>query len=172
MDSIRASNVDYVPRCARIWYSRNADAEEETMMREWLRALCFGALVGGVTGFAGCAPIEPLQPPPSTQVFVSAFKSAAGKWAGILKATPRAKGDDWLTLTIRDDGAYDFVSVRTIGIFRGQGTFTLIDGKLKAETDQGWINATLYEEGGQRMLKVEGAAKDGTQYSADLAPAK
>jgi hypothetical protein len=142
------------------------------MMKEWLRALCYGALVGGVTGLIGCAPIEPLPPPPSTPVSVSAFNNAAGKWAGILKTTPRLKNDDWVTLTIRDDGGYDFVSVRTIGIFHGKGTFTLIDGKLRTETEQGWINATLYEEGARRMLKVEGATKDGTQYSADLGPTK
>jgi hypothetical protein len=124
------------------------------------------------TGFIGCAPVEPLPPPPSTPVSVSAFKSAAGKWAGILKATPRLKRDDWVTLTIRDDGSYDFLSVRTIGIFQGQGTFMLIDGKLKAETERGSTIATLYEDGGRRMLKVEWATKDGVQYSADLAPTK
>jgi hypothetical protein len=142
------------------------------MMKEWLRALCFGVLVGGGTGIIGCAPVEPLPPAPSTPVSVSAFKSAAGKWAGILKATPRLKRDDWVTLTIRDDGSYDFVSVRTIGIFQGQGSFTLIDGKLKAETERGSTIATLYEDGGRRMLKVEWATKDGVQYSADLAPTK
>ena len=126
----------------------------------------------GVIGFIGCAPVEPLPPPPSTPVSVSAFKSAAGKWAGILKATHRVQGEDWVTLTICDDGSYDFVSVRTIGIFQGQGTCTLIDGKLKTETERGWAIATLYEEVGRRMLKVEGATKDGVQYSADLASAK
>ena len=141
-------------------------------MKDWLCALCFGVLVVWGTGFIGCAPVEPLPPPPSTPVSVSAFKSAAGKWAGILKATPRLKRDDWVTLTIRDDGSYDFVSVRTIGIFQGQGTFTLIDGKLKGETERGSTIATLYEEGGRRMLKVEWATKDGVQYSADLAPTK
>lgn len=141
-------------------------------MKEWLRALCFGILVAGVTGVVGCAPVEPLPPPPSTPVSVSAFETVAGKWAGILKPMPRLKNDDWVTLVIRDDGSYDFVSVRTIGIFQGQGTFTLIDGKLKTETERGWIIATLYEEGGRRLLKVEGATKDGTQYLAGLAPVK
>jgi len=141
-------------------------------MKKWLRALCYGVLVGGVTGFIGCAPIESPPPPPSTPVSMSTFKSAAGKWAGILKATPRLKVDDWVTLTVRDDGSYDFVSARTIGIFRGQGAFTLIDGTLRTETERGWGMATLYEEGGRRMLKVEGATKDGVQYSADLAPTK
>ena len=141
-------------------------------MKEWRWAIHYGVLVWMFTGFIGCAPVESLPPPPATPVSVSAFKSAAGKWAGILKATPRLKRDDWVTFTIRNDGSYDFVSVRTIGIFQGQGTFTLVSGKLKAETEQGWTIATLYEEGGRRMLKVEWASKDRVQYSADLAPTK
>jgi len=75
-------------------------------------------------------------------------------------------------VTIREDGVYHFESVRTIGIMQGQGTFTIADGKLRAETERGWGLVTLYEEGGRRMLKVEGATKDGMRYSADLDPAK
>lgn len=141
-------------------------------MKEWRCAIHWGVLVWMFTGFIGCTPVEPLAPPPSTPASVSTFKSVVGKWAGILKTTPRLRRDDWVTFTIRDDGSYDFVSVRTIGIFRGQGTFTLIDGKLKAETEQGWTVATLYEEGTQRLMKVDGATKDGVQYSADLTPTK
>jgi hypothetical protein len=142
------------------------------MMNEWLRAACFGALVGVFAESLGCAPIEQPQLPPSTPVSVSAFTQVAGNWAGILKATPRLRKDDWVTVTIHDDGSYQFKSVRTIGIMHGEGTFTLADGKLRSETDQGWIVATLYEEGGRRMLKTEGATKEGTQYSADLGPTK
>ena len=141
-------------------------------MKEWLRVACVGMLVGVLAASFGCAPMEPVPPPPSTPVSVSAFTSVAGKWAGILKATPRLRHDDWLTVIIHDDGAYQFKSVRTIGIMQGQGTFTLADGKLRSESEQGRIVGTLYEEGGRRMLKVEGATKDGTEYSADLEPAK
>ncbi|MGA6826411.1 hypothetical protein ACO9S2_02235 [Nitrospira sp. NS4] len=89
-----------------------------------------------------------------------------------MRATPRSREDDWVTLIIREDGAYAFETVRTIGIMHGQGTFTLTDGKLRAESERGWIEATLYEEGGRRMLKVIGAAKDGVQYLAELDPKK
>ena len=141
-------------------------------MQRWLRILCYGVLVGGISGFIGCALVEPLPPSPSTPVSVATFESVAGKWAGILKATPPSRQDDWMTLTIRDDGSYDFVSVRMIGIFHGNGTLTLVDGKLRAETERGWGMVTLYEEGGGRILKLEGATKDGTQYSANLDPSK
>ena len=148
------------------------DVEEETMMKEWLRTACFGMMVGVLVAAFGCAAMEPVPPLPSTPVSVSTFTSVAGMWAGILKATPRLKQDDWLMVLIHDDGSYQFKSVRTIGIMQGQGTFTLADGKLKVENEHGRIVATLYEEGGRRMLKVEGATKDGTQYSADLEPKK
>src|SRR3989304_3315505 len=138
------------------------------MMKEWLRTTCLWMLVGGIGGLIGCAPVTSLPPPPSTPISVSAFKSAAGAGAGIFRATPSSGGDDWVTLTISEGGGDGFVSARTIGIFHGKGTLTLIDGKLRAETERGWVIATLYEEGGRRMLKVEGATKDGMQYSADL----
>ena len=64
------------------------------------------------------------------------------------------------------------MSLRTIGIFQGQGAFTLIDGKLRTETDKGSAILTLYEERGRRMLKVEGATNDGVKYSANLDPSE
>jgi hypothetical protein len=141
-------------------------------MKDWLRAACFGMLVGICAGSLGCAPIEQPPPPPSTSVSVSAFTQVAGNWAGILKATPRLRKDDWVTMTIHNDGSYQFKSVRTIGIMHGEGTFTLTDGKLRSESDRGWIVATLYEEEGRRMLRVQAETKEGTQYSADLGPTK
>lgn len=141
-------------------------------MKKWLRAICFGMLVGGVVGFIGCAPVTPLPAPLSTPVSLSAFTDVTGKWAGILKAIPQTKKDDWVTLAIRENGAYAFESVRIIGIFHGQGTFTLTDGKLRTDTDRGWGLVTLYEERGRRMLKVEGETKDGVKYTAELDPIK
>lgn len=141
-------------------------------MKEWFRAVCCGIVLWGCAASLACAPVTPVLPPPSIQVSLSTFQGAAGKWAGIMRTTPRSREDDWVTLIIREDGAYAFETVRTIGIMQGQGTFTLADGKLRAESERGWFEATLYEEGGRRMLKVIGAAKDGVQYSAELDPKK
>lgn len=77
-----------------------------------------------------------------------------------------------MTLAIGNDGSYDFMSMRTIGIFHGKGIFTIADGKLRAEGERGSAIVTLYEDGGRRRLKIEGATNDGVQYSADLTPAK
>ena len=97
-----------------------------------------------------------------------------------IKLTPRVvyqkvaangfnRGFDWLSDRY---GRLTAKTVRTIGIMQGQGTFTLADGKLRSESEQGRIVVTLYEEGGKRVLKVEGATKEGTEYSADLEPSK
>ena len=141
-------------------------------MKKWFRAACFGMMVGVLAVTVGCATVEPVPPPPSTPVSISAFTGVAGMWAGIMKATPRLRQDDWLMVMIYNDGSYQFKSVRTIGILQGQGRFTLADGHLKVENEHGGIVGTLYEEGGRRMLKFEGATKDGTQYSAELEPKK
>jgi len=141
-------------------------------MKEWLRTACCGIVLWGLAGSLACAPAIRTPPPPSTPVSISTFQSVAGKWAGIMRTTPRSREDDWITVTIREDGAYHFEAVRPIGIMQGQGTFTITDGKLRAETERGWGEATLYEEGGRRMLKIIGATKDGVQYSAELAPTK
>lgn len=141
-------------------------------MKEWLRTLSCGILLSGMAGLAGCAQIEPLPPPPTTPASIVTFESAAGRWSGILKAIPVLRHDDWVTLTIGDDGSYEFESVRAIGIFQGKGTFTILDGKLSAETDRGSSVVTLYKDSGRRMLKVEATTKDGVQYSAQLTPTK
>jgi hypothetical protein len=141
-------------------------------MKEWLRTACCGIVLWGCAGSLACAPVTRPLPPPSTPVSISTFQSASGKWAGIMRTTPRSREDDWVTLIIREDGAYAFQAVRTIGIMQGQGTFTLTDGKLRAETERGWAEATLYEEGDRRMLKVIGATNDGVRYSAELDPKK
>jgi len=152
--------------------STDADTEEEMMMKammmkEWRRALFYGMLMWGFTAFLGCVFTEPL---PSTPVSISEFKSVATTWTGMLSETNPSQEIDWMTLTIHDDGSYDYMSERgIIGLFLGKGTFTLIEGKLRAETGLGWAIVTLYEEDGRRMLKVEGA-KNLVTYSADLFP--
>lgn len=139
-------------------------------MKERLRTICVGIFMMGSAGLIGCAPLTP--PPPSTPVSILTIESVSGKWAGILKTIPPSRKDDWVTMTIHREGAYHFESVRTIGLMQGEGTFTLTDGKLRAETERGWIMTTLYKEDGRRMLRVTAEAKSGVKYSADLAATK
>ncbi len=142
------------------------------MLKEWLPASCLGILIVAFSWSIGCAPIKPSQPPPSTPVSLATFESVSGKWAGILRMTPRSRNDDWVTLVILEDGTYRFESVRTIGIMQGGGMFTVMDGRLRVDGERGWITGRLYEDGSRRLLKVEAEGKDGVRYAADLEPSK
>jgi hypothetical protein len=51
---------------------------------------------------------------------ITDYKDVAGTWEGLLVRNPRTPKDDWLTLTIREGGAYEFASPRTIGVFGGR----------------------------------------------------
>jgi len=77
-----------------------------------------------------------------------------------------------VTVAIAPDGRYEFSSLRTIGIFTGHGEFALKEGKLLSKSERGTVEAALYQAGGQRMLKAKGRAADGTDYTAEVKPAK
>jgi hypothetical protein len=138
-------------------------------MEHPIRLLAAMAAVAMSVAVLSCAGTQPEQPP-VTMVPISSFHQVAGKWAGLLKAMPRSKQDDWVTLTLQEDGTYSFTSVRTIGIFHGQGTLALADGKMMTITDRGRAACVLHEGPGRRILKIEAATNDGVEYSADLTP--
>jgi len=89
-----------------------------------------------------------------------------------MRRTPPDRRDDWVTVNIASDGRYQFTSLRTIGVFSGHGEFVLNEGKLKASSERGTIEATLYEAGAQRMLKAKARTIDGMEYAAEVKPVK
>ncbi|MGQ0810276.1 MAG: hypothetical protein ACT4OO_03510 [Nitrospiraceae bacterium] len=130
----------------------------------WLLILL--AWIGGCTGPA------PTAAPQRTAVPISDFRTIAGKWEGLMIREPRSRREDWVRVTIQEDGRFDFTSYRTIGVFSGSGQFSLNEGKVTAHEERGTLTCTLYESHGRRLLEVTGVAKDGLQYSAELTPAR
>jgi hypothetical protein len=120
----------------------------------------------------GCQTGEQPQPLQWVQVPIADVSEVAGKWDGLMRRIPTERRDDWVTVAIATDGRYEFSSLRTIGIFTGHGEFELKDGKLLSKSERGTVEAVLYQAGGQRMLKAKGRAADGTEYTADVKPAK
>ena len=106
------------------------------------------------------------------QVSIADIATVAGKWDGLMRAVPHQRRDDWVTVTIASDGRYEFSSLRTIGVFSGGGQFAIDEGKPLSKSERGTVEAVLYEAGGQRMLKAKGRAADGTEYTAEVKPAK
>ncbi len=119
-----------------------------------------------------CAGPGPSETPQWSVVPIDDFKTVAGKWEGIMITAPRSRDDDWVRVLIREDGTYEFASYRQVGVFHGQGTFSLKDGRVSTTTERGTATCTLYSANGRRLLRAVGVAKTGVEYSAELTPAK
>jgi hypothetical protein len=76
---------------------------------------------------------------------------------------------DWLEITLKNDGIFDAFSARQIGVFAGSGTLNLSGGRLTAVGPHGTALMTLYDRGG-RVLFVDFRDVNGVPYSAELRP--
>ena len=135
--------------------------------RSGLSLVLMLALVGA--SLAGCAGSTSQMP--SVKVPISSVSAVAGKWAGTARRDPSIE-DDWIELTIKDDGTYELKSFRTIGTLLGGGKLTLSNGTMTTETQRASATFTLYEGEGKRVLKVDGTLKTGVTFEAWLTPAK
>lgn len=130
------------------------------------------AVVVGIGSLlAGCATTDS-----SSAVPVSDVKSVAGKWSGVAEGSG-SNQQDFVEMTIRDDGSYDVTTSRTIGTMRGNGKITLQEGRLMMQGTHGRGVGTLMSgRGGERVLKVDvtfdspSAVK--TNVSANLRPTR
>ena len=144
-------------------------------MHKGNRPLSFWQLaLAGVLLLTACGEMRLAKDRPTKAVAISNFKSVAGKWGGRLRRVPKQSGDNFVELTITEEGRWKFAAARTIGVFSGGGNLTIKDGKLESESANGRSTFTLYEEGGKRMLVVVARDTRGKvlQWNADLFPAK
>ena len=141
------------------------------MARLLQRSILLLALVCLVLS-SGCQSTEHSEQPQWVQVPIADVSDVAGKWDGLMRRIPPDRRDDWVTVAIGSNGRYEFSSLRTIGVFSGHGEFAVNDGKLISKSERGTVEAVLYQTGTQRMLKAKGRAADGTEYTAEVKPAK
>ncbi len=139
-------------------------------MSSVVRFLQLSAFVVAVLTVAACSPVVSREASQWMPTPITELKSVAGRWEGLMIRTPRSPTDDWVRLVIREGGAYEFASYRTIGVLSGTGTFTLVDGKLSAQSERGRMNLQLYTDAvsGARMLKAEALTSNRIEYSAEL----
>jgi len=122
-------------------------------------------LVGLAASLVGCASVGPVTP-----VMVSDVKSVAGTWKGVLYRS--GVQPDYITLTIREDGSYDFVSAQPDGTSRGRGKIVINDGRLRIEGEKGHGTGTLLRNpAGDLVMNVEAVLSDNSTVSAKLWPA-
>ena len=141
-------------------------------MRKFLRCSTMLPILLCAVFSHGCGIAERPEAPQWIQVPIADIADVAGKWDGLMRVVPHERRDDWVTVAIAPDGRYEFSSLRTIGVFTGHGEFALHEGRLVSKSERGTVEAALYQAGTQRMLKANGRAADGTEYTAEVKPAK
>ena len=129
--------------------------------------------MAGVLLLAACGKMQMPKNRPTKAVAISNFKLVAGNWSGRLRRVPKQQGDNFVEVTISEEGRWRFASARTIGVFSGGGNLKIQNGKLVAEDAKGRATFTFYEEGGKRMLGMVSREKGGKVlgWNADLFPA-
>ena len=142
-------------------------------MRKVMRCLQISGLVIAVQAALACAVFDTSEKAQWSPMKISDFKSIAGKWEGLLIRTPTAKNEDWVNVSIQDNGDYEFVSYRTIGVFSGKGKLAVKDGIAVTQNEKGSLTMQLFTDKnkGQSMLKAESKGKDGISYRAELSKA-
>ena len=130
-------------------------------------ALILAWLAAGI----GCQTISSKEQAALEMVPVTDPSQVAGKWEGLLRRVPPSRTDG-VTLVILSDGRYRFTSARTIGILRGEGTFTVADGRLTTTGERGTMDVALFEGEGRRMLRATGQSSDGLGFVAEVTPVK
>jgi hypothetical protein len=126
------------------------------------RRLAVAVIVGLSVSLVGCASIGPVTP-----VAVSDIKSVSGTWEGTVYLTGSERDD--VTLTIRDDGSYDVVSKRGLGVSSGKGHIVVSDGRLVIEGERGrGVGTVLRNRAGDVLMKVDMTLSDNSNLSAEV----
>ncbi|HET7874286.1 MAG TPA: hypothetical protein VFN71_02075 [Methylomirabilota bacterium] len=142
-------------------------------MRGLARWPFLGTLIAVAAAFAACAGVGPYATPAWPVVPISDIKSVAGRWEGLIQREPGGERDDFIQVTIKDDGTYQAAAYRVIGALERTGKLSLQSGKLTASTDTGSATYTLYAGGGRRILRVEGGTRDSSlKFYGNLRPSK
>ena len=126
------------------------------------RILAVTVIVGSSVPLVGCASIGPVTP-----VAVSDVKSLSGTWEGTVYLSDSERDD--VTLTIRDNGSYDVVSKRALGVSSGKGHIVISDGRLAIEGERGrGLGTVLRNRAGDVVMKVDMTLSDNRNLSAEL----
>lgn len=129
-----------------------------------------GLMLLGV--IVACSMVEHPPSAPLERIPIMDVSSVAGDWEGVLVQYPPSRNEDWVRVHIEEDGTYRYEVLRTIGVFSGQGRFSVEDGALSVKSEKGSINVQLYHHSGKddRILKNKAQSNDGVTYLADLTP--
>ena len=124
--------------------------------------LVVSVIAGSTVSLVDCASIGPVTP-----VTVSDVESLSGTWEGIVYLPGSERND--ITVTIHDDGSYDALSRKPLGVSRGRGRIVISDGRLIIEGQRGrGVGTVLRNSAGDVLMKVEMTLSDNSHLSAEL----
>lgn len=120
---------------------------------------------------AGCASLASDSASRGTPVAVTSVATVAGRWAGLSYLPGDRMDENYIEVTLRNDGSYEATSARTIGFMDARGRVQVSDGRLLIHGDSGSRGtATLYSAGGERTLLVEMDTPRAGSITARLRP--
>jgi hypothetical protein len=124
--------------------------------------LGLGACASGGGAPSGVAPGSP--------VAVTVVKAVAGRWVGLMDL-PGNQEDQYLVVTVQEDGRYEAKAARTIGILDARGTIEVRDGGLLLQGARGSHGtARLFSRDGRPTLMMEMVTPNQERTTARLRP--
>jgi hypothetical protein len=100
---------------------------------------------------------------------VTDLKAVAGHWVGLMDLPGNRNEDEYLEVTVREDGTYEAKSARQIGLMDAQGTVAVSGGRLLLQGARGSRGtATLVSRQGTPTLMVDMTAPNQSRTTARL----
>jgi hypothetical protein len=120
------------------------------------------------SGAASPRPAATTAGPAGAPVALTDVKSVAGRWVGLIDL-PGHRDDEYLEVTVQEDGTYQARTARTIGIMDAHGTVAVRDGRLLLQGARGAQGtATLVSRDGQPTLLVDMTGSNQARTTARL----
>ena len=136
-----------------------------------LRLMSLSSLVLLLLVHGGCASGTANTTARGTPIAVTDVGMVVGRWAGLSDLPGHRNDDEYVEVTLHDDGTYEATSARTIGFMDAHGRVALNDGRLLITGNSGSNGtATLYSIGGQQTLWIEMTTVRAGNVTARLRP--
>jgi hypothetical protein len=141
--------------------------------RQWVRTVAgLAALLAlGACASGGSASGRSAGGSSAGVVPVTDLKAVAGRWAGLMDLPGNQNDDQYLEVTVRENGTYEAKSALQIGLMDAKGTVAVSNGRLILQGDRGSKGtATLVSKEGTPTLMVDMTAPNQSRTTARLRP--
>ena len=142
-------------------------------IRQWVRTVAgLAALLAlGACASGGSASGRSAGGSSAGVVPVTDLKAVAGRWAGLMDLPGNQNDDQYLEVTVRENGTYEAKSALQIGLMDAKGTVAVSNGRLILQGDRGSKGtATLVSKEGTPTLMVDMTAPNQSRTTARLRP--